>query len=496
MTTAPDPAPTPAPPAATGDRPGRTAGNVIAVAVSQILGKVLTLAWTAVAARELTQAQFGAFNFSLSLALILNAIAEWGFDPALVRLASRRPADLNRHYTEAIAGETVVGLLLFGAVLAATLPSRTGPHVRLATALVFVSVFVDLWSDTARSVGAAAQRQGRTSTALVVQRLVTAALVLPLLLLGAGIAGLAAGLLVGSLVGWVANISALRSFGAKLTWRELRLPSLIEFSRLSLPIGVSALMLVLTARLDTVLIEALKGNRDVAAYAAAYRLFETVLFVTFAVSSATFTLMSAAAEDHDRVREVVRSGAVATTVLLLPFAAVCLVDAAPILRLFYGATYAAQSAGALRWLAVAPLVYSVAFFGSTALIAVGRNRGLLIASTVAAVVNLVANLIVIPTYAGTGAAAVTTLSYAVEAVVGIVLLRRHIGRVGLVGWASEAVAAAVLAGLFLWVVPAPMPVEVPLAVALYFLAWGLLARWRQPDQLRVVAGLIPGRRNR
>ncbi|MDQ1695188.1 MAG: hypothetical protein QOJ03_541 [Frankiaceae bacterium] len=487
------PAPAADGPGADRSGPQRTAMNVVASATAQVLGKILTLAWTAVAARELTQGQFGAFNFSLSLALIVNAVAEWGFDPALVRLSSRDPADRDRYYTEAMACQTVLGILLFAAVLASILPSRSGNHVGLATALVFISVFVDLWNDTARSVGAASRRQSRTSAALVVQRLVTALVVLPLLLTGAGIAGLAAGLLAGSLVGWVANIVALRSFGVRLRLRALRLHLVLEFARLSLPIGVSALMLVLTARLDTVLIEVLKGNRDVAAYAAAYRLFETVLFVTFAVSSATFPLMSAAADDHARVREVVRSAAAATSVLLLPFAAVCLVDAAPVLRLFYGARYGAQSAGALRWLALAPIAYSVAFFTSTALIAVGRNRGLLFTSALAAVTNLAVNLAVIPHFAGTGAAAVTTLSYAVEALVGLLLLRGHIGRLGAVGAAPEALVAALgMAGLLV-VLPAPVVVEVPVAAALYVGLWVVLVRWRRPEQLALVMSLLPGR---
>src|SRR4051794_15255194 len=115
----------------------RTAGNVAAVATAQIVGKALSLAWIVVAARVLPQRDYGEFSFVFSLALILSAVAEWGFDPVLVRLASRRPADLDRHYTEAVVAQAVVGLLLFGAVLAAVMPGRPTGHDRLAMALVF-----------------------------------------------------------------------------------------------------------------------------------------------------------------------------------------------------------------------------------------------------------------------------------------------------------------------------------------------------------------------
>lgn len=476
--------------------PRRAVGNVLAVGAAQIGGKLLTLVWTVVAARVLIQRDFGEFSFALSLALIISAVAEWGFDPALVRLASRRPEDRERHYAEAVVWELGVGVLLFAATLAAVLPSRAGSGERIAMTLVFAAVFVDLWSDTARSVAASATLQGRTSVALIVQRLATTALVLPLLLLGGGVAGLAGGMLGGYLVGLAANLVALRSFGVRLRLGTVRWPDLMLFGRISLPIGVSSLILVALARIDTVLLELLRGATEVAAYATAYRLFETVLFVTFAVSSVSFPMMSADSDDPGRVRTIARNAIAAMTVVLVPFAAVCLADAHGVLRLIFGETYAHQSAGALRWLAVAPIAYSVAYVGGTGLIAVGRNRGLVVASAVAALVNVVANLLIIPHWAGTGAAFATTLSYVVEGVVSLVLLHRWVGRVGLAAAAPEALAAGVVLGVLLWAVPAPLLAEVPIGVLLYFGMWFLLARRSRPDQLELLKGLVPGRQAR
>jgi O-antigen/teichoic acid export membrane protein len=484
--------PAQAPPADERWSPRRAAGNVAAVAFAQVGGKVLTLVWTVVAARVLTQREFGEFNFALSLALILSAVAEWGFDPALVRLASRSAADRDRHYTEAMVAESAVGLLLFGAVLAAVLPTRSGDD-RLAMVLVFVAIFVDLWNDTARSVGASAARQGRTSVALLVQRFATAALVLPLLWAGTGIAGLAGGMLGGYVIGWVASVVALRSFGARLRPRTLTRTGLRSFVRLSLPIGISSLILALVARVDMVLVEILRGSRSVAAYATAYRLFETVLFVTFAVSSATFPMMSAAGTDHARVRTLARTAIGVMAVLLVPFAAVCLVDTKEVLGLVFGADYRDVSAGALRWLAIGPLVFSVAYAAGTTLIALGRNRGLVAASAAALVVNVAANVAVIPHWAGTGAAMVTTLTYAVEAAVSLLLLRQVTGSLGVATIAPEAFAAGGLLGLGLWAVPAPVALEVPLGFVAYLACWAALARWRRPEQVDFLVGLARGR---
>jgi O-antigen/teichoic acid export membrane protein len=62
--------------------------NAALAALADVVGKVSTLAWTVVAARLLTQEQFGAFNLALALALIASAVAEGGYDPVLVRTST------------------------------------------------------------------------------------------------------------------------------------------------------------------------------------------------------------------------------------------------------------------------------------------------------------------------------------------------------------------------------------------------------------------------
>ena len=116
-----------------------------------------------------------------------------------------------------------------------------------------------------------------------------------------------------------------------------------------------------------------------------------------------------------------------------------------------------------------------------------------VSSLVAAVVNVAANLAVIPHWGGTGAAAVTTASYAAEAVVALHLLRRSVGRLRLVSIAPEAIAVGAVLGVALWLVPAPLLLEVPVGFVLYVVGWALLARRRVPEQVDLLAGLLTRR---
>src|SRR5947209_7110521 len=82
----------------------------------------------------------------------------------------------------------------------------------------------------------------------------------------------------------VLHVAAVRQLGVSFRPSLLGRDGLRTFGRGTAAFGVSALVLAALSRFDVVLLEAMKGAKAVASYTAAYRLFETVLFVTFAVN--------------------------------------------------------------------------------------------------------------------------------------------------------------------------------------------------------------------
>jgi O-antigen/teichoic acid export membrane protein len=462
--------------------------------VSQVASKASSLVWTLVAARQLTREEFGLFNLALSVALLVAAFAEWGFDPVLVRRASRRPELLEQHYAEAVTWQSAIGIPVFilgGVAMAVTRPEAAA---RWTVTLVLVAVFLDLWSDTSRASSAAALDQTGTAVALVVQRFATMAIAVPVLLAGGGTVALAAAVLVAYAVGWLAHQLALRRLGVRFRPRLITGAGMRDFFGDTWVIGLNALVLMALFRLDAVLLAEMEGERALGSYAAAYRLFETSLFLTFAVSSAVFPLMSARASDGAAVRRGVETGIAAVAAVYLPFAAVCIVDAPGVLHLLFGSDFGETSAGALRWLAFAPAAFGLAYLASSALTATNRVRGLFVGAVLALITNVGLNLLLIPRFAGTGAGFATTASYALEAAVLVALLagvsgRARVGRPLL----ESGVASAVLA-MWLWVSPLPTAVELALGGALYVLIWWALTRRWSPQHLDAVVSAVSGGR--
>jgi O-antigen/teichoic acid export membrane protein len=470
----------------------RTARNAAVRGIAEIIGKFATLAWTLVAGRELSTADFGAFAYALGLSLLVSSLPAWGFDIVLARRASAEPKHVNRLHSEAIAWQTLLAVPVLGLTALVAGPFRPSRDAVLALLILLVAALLEIWSDTARATAAAKQRQSGIATALLVQRCGTAVLAIAALLSGGGILWLSLAFLAGTVIGYAAHLRALRVLDVHFSRALLTRDGMADMGRRSRAVGLSALILMALFRVDVVILEAFKGDAEVAAYAVAYRLLETVLFVTWAVNHAVFPVMSASTEPS-ALRRGVERGTSAAAFIYLPFAAVSLAEAPAIIRLLYGSRYVDPSATVLRWLALAPMIYAVAYLGVSALVSRDRTRAMVVAASVALLANVALNVALIPSLGGVGAAVATTLSYAVELVVVLVVLRRLAGVVRLVSAVRvPLVASALVAGLLV-ASPLPLLVDLALAGALYLVVWWALARRFAPEQLGVLASLVPGK---
>lgn len=472
----------------------RAAHNAAIRGVAEVLGKVGTLAWMVVAARMLSQDDFGAVSYAMALMLLLSSFAAWGFDSGVIRRGSADPAALPGVYLGSLVWKTALAAPAFVVAALFAWGSRPSLASWLVLVLMLLAGFPELWSHSARSVASARQAPAGVSAALVVQRLVTAAMIVVALMTGLGPVGLAAGFFAGTLVGWAAHRVAVRRLGVRPRLRGLTRAELRSAASGTFLLGVSGLVLMLLFRVDIVLLGRLRGDAEVAVYSVGYRLLEMGLFASFAVHQAIFPVMSATSSDLRRRSAYERALAVAGF-LYLPFGVVSVLEGVAVVGLLFGDDYAAASGRVLAWLAPAPLLFAAAFFGTALLMALQRSRGILVASSVALVTNIVLNLALIPSFGSAGAAAATSAAYAVQTLVVLAVLRRAMTppRV-LPPLIPAAVASAVLA-VALVAMRLPILLELGAGAVVYLVAWVLMVRRWAPGQLEVVRQLLSRRRH-
>lgn len=471
----------------------RMARNAAILAAAEVTGKFATLALTVVAARALGPVDFGAFAFALSFSLLVAVLPAWGFDSLLIQRASAEPDRLPALLSETLAWRAAVAVPVF--IVAAVVGGSLRPTTTSAVALLLVltATFVDVFVEGGRSAARARQSQGGIGTALVAQRFGTAVLGIAALWAGLGLIGISVAYLIGTLAGGILVLRSVRRLGVSASFGSLRRQDLARTGRLSVLIGIDAVLALALFRIDQLLLGAFKGDQAVGQYAAGYRLLETVLFVSWSVALAVFPAMSAVPERWP-VRRNIEQALAGVFVVYVPFAVGLFIQAEPILRLLYGPAYSVDGAALVRWLSSAPFFFAIGFVGSYALLAVGRPARAVVATVIATVYNVGLNLALIPPLSGTGAAIATTTSYALEAVIVLAFLVPAIGVVRLDRCLAAPAVAVVAMSVVLLVVRQGVVIELLLAVVAYGVSWLALARWRAPGQLAVVASLVPWRR--
>lgn len=473
---------------------GRTQGAraVLMLAIAEVVGKVATLVLLVYAVRVLNPAEFGSFSYALAFGALLAVLPAWGLDTLLVQQVGPDRSRLPSAYAELLVLRTLlaVPVLVAGGLFGAA--SRQTDEALLVLGALLVAAVLESYAHAPRAVAGVLRRQSAAAGILVVQRAATALTAIAALAAGTGLVGMALAYLFTTLLGTLALFVAVGRMGGRPRARGLTRAQLGRTARRSVPLGVDALVGMVLFRADALLLGWIHGDTAVGEYTAAYRLVETVLFVTWAVSRVVYPAM-AAAQDLAALRRALNNGLAIAALVFVPFAALVIARAPDLLELLFGAYYAETATTVLRVLAPTPLVFALGYLVSYAFVARGHSGLALGTSVVAAVVNVVGNLLLIPALSTLAAAIMTTGAYALEAALLVALARRHLGVLRLTAACVVPLVAALPAAAAA-LLPLPVLPAMALGGLVYAVAWWLLARTWQPEYVAVLRAALASRR--
>ena len=384
----------------------RHAGRDIAV---QLVGRVLNLGLglvvTVLVVRLLGDEGFGQWATLLAISQIAAYVIDFGLESVTVRQAA---ADPQRE------AEWVGALLVLRFALALPVTVAAGLVVMSVASTETMRISGLILLGPILLLGPAALRvvfQLRVRNGLTI-----AVVTLNSVLWTGGAAVLAfsdGGLVTLSLIfaGAAAAASALQ---AVLSLRLLR-PQISHFRaraerllRAGVPVGIAGLLITAYAKIDHILVFQLAGAREAGLYGAAYRFLDQAQFVPAALMTTLFPLI-AAAQRHDpaRLRRLIQVAVDYLPLASLPAIAFAVVAAEPLIRLLFGAEFAA-AAPALPVLMTAFLFVSIGYLAGNLVLVLGRQQRFLVYAAWGLVLNLGLNIAFIPVF-GFMAAAWATL---------------------------------------------------------------------------------------
>ncbi|HET6314000.1 MAG TPA: oligosaccharide flippase family protein [Chloroflexia bacterium] len=421
---------------------GRGAGWKL---MSDLLGRVLQYALLMLAARSLDLAGFGDFTFALSVGLMLSQVADFGLQlylqRELARLAipeaTQRPYFIDERATARLVGGGLVikvGLsaVSFAVMLLVVLwepVGNKGPVLLIGLSMIGLTALEYL-----AYCFRALRRLKNEAIAYVTGRAINLLLGAALLYAGLDVWALAVAANVAAVVAIVYSYSRLLAYVRPDYTLDL------AYWRRSLgqpvAMGLGIVFSMFAFRVDNLLIPPIVGaaqaSETLSIYNAAYRLFEMTLIVPGVVLAATFSLLSRAGGSGGSgsgggvggLRPVLGQ----TMMVLLGLgvlASIALwVGAVPLTGLLYGDKFGA-AVPVLQVLALGCIPMYASYGLTHALVAVDRPQLYAAFTGVALVVNVAANLLLIPRVGVQGAAFATFLTEVALVVLCAAAVLRH-----------------------------------------------------------------------
>jgi O-antigen/teichoic acid export membrane protein len=446
----------------------RAASDIAMQVVVRVMNLALGVVVTALVVRTLGASGYGRWSTLFAVTGLVAYFANFGMEGVAMREAAREPE--TEH--EWIGSVIMLRLLLLGPVMALSFGVLLLlPHTQqmlIAGAILVVAMPFG-------GVGALGLLfQLRVDNripmlVLTIRSLLWGAAVLLIHIEGGGMVPLAAALvgtnLVGSLVQTVVALK-LAERRPRPIFKHVR-----RLVRISIPVGLSGLLIIAYAQIDQVIVYSVSGSREAGLYGAVYNILNQSHFVPISILTTLSPVLAASwPRDPARLKRTARLTGELLSVVSFGGLAFSIVAAGPVVRLIFGAEFA-DAAPALPVLLGAFVLICYGYLNGNLLFVLGKQGRLLRISLYALVVNVIGNLILVPLVGFMGAAWMT---FATEGVVFFATTRLVASELGIarpaVGRIARTAGAAVALGVLLEglrLLDAPLGIVAAAACLLY-----------------------------
>jgi polysaccharide transporter, PST family len=362
-------------------------------------------------ARYLGPAQFGLLNFAIAFTGLFSAIATLGMDGIVVRELAHSPEKRDEILGSAFVLKVFAALISLATVMGVIFILRRGETLIVWVVAISAGQFlfqslnvIDLYfqSKVQSKYTVYATNAAFLLMAVVkVVLLVTAASLIAFVWAGLGEFALASVFLLIVYRSRNLHVSAWRS----------KLSVMRDLLRDSWPLILSGISIMISVRIDQVLIGEMLNDKQVGIYSAAVRISEVWYFIPFAISSSILPLLVESkrkSEDlyYDRLQKFCN----VLALVGIAFALFITIAAGPLTRLLYGPAYAG-SAGVLRILIWGGIPICVGGAWSNWMLLENRTKMMFYFNVFGAALNVILNLALIPRLGILGSAYATLISY-------------------------------------------------------------------------------------
>lgn len=425
--------------------------NASVLMLSQLITWGMALVLMIFLPRYLGAVGVGKFQLASSLWAIVSIMVSFGMDTYMTREIARTPEKASLFFSASMATQFMLFLLGVGGMAIYTRFAGYPDDTVLIIAIIGASTFIGQLSLSGRAILNGLERMEYVSLSDIAAKGIATLLSIILLVLGYGVTAVALVSILGSLVGFLTQLSALRRIG-QLHFKRFPVSLVPKILKASFPLLLINGFLVFYAQVDIVIISLLVSEEALGWYGAADRLFTTLLFIPTVFMAAVFPALSRMhSEGSEKIHNVSRLSFDLLFLTAVPLGLGLVAISDSLIAIIFGADFA-QSAPILKVFGlVLILTYQNILLGSF-LISTDRQKPWTRVIIIATIVSIPLDLVLVPWCQDTfnngaiGGAIAFVITEAYMLVEGIRLLPK-----GTLGKANLSVAArTLLAGVLMF----------------------------------------------
>ena len=459
----------------------RIAKNTAALFAAQFVVAILGLLLSIFIARSLGPVIFGEYSFALAFTAIFAVFSDLGYNTLLIREVARDKSQASKYLNNVLCMRALLSLIIF-ALIVITInvmdyPADTKNVVYLFGIYTLIVSFSAVFKVTFRAFEKMEYEAGIT----ILSSIIRVSLGLLVLFLGYGLIELAFVFLLSG------AFDLLLSF---LVCERRFVKPKIEFDfdfwkstiKIALPLSMLSIFALIYVRTDTIMLSVMKGDAVVGWYNAAYNLVLGFSPIPLLFMNALFPLMSSySVSSKDSLKIIYEKSFKYLFILGLPLAVGITLLADRFILLFYGQQFYPSIIvlQILAWNVLLAFLHSCLGF---ILVTLGKQNRMAVIAGCTALINVILNLFLIPSFSYVGAAIATITTEVFIIVLYLYLTSRYLYTIPIHKIIAKPICACAVMGLYIYQFnEIGLILQVIIAIILYFGSLYLLRGFSDED---------------
>jgi len=464
---------------------GRTViGNFLWLGLGELGARFIGFGVLVYLARALGADHYGIVGFAFAVVLYFTTAADFGIETLGPREVVAHRGDLERFGSSLLSARVILGAVFSAALALVALLAFPQPD---AAVLALYGLLLLPVGGSSRWIHLGLERTGSIAISRIAGELLRAGLIVGLVRTPADLLYAPVAHILGETLTTTVLAVSLRRRGIRLRPRW-DMATVLTVFRSAWPVVISITMGMVLYNSDVLLLRLFRPGPEVGYYVAAYTLLTLLGNLGTSYSNTLLPTLARLGIATERGSALYRTAIAQVILAGLPIAVGGFLLAPRLIAFFFGAAYQ-PSARVLQVLLLTTPLLLVRLVQHAALFVCGRQARVMWATTIAALVNIGANLVVIPRYGMVGAASTTLFAEGMRtALIQLHILHEGVAvAVGRAIW-RPAVATAAMAFLLLAAPVESVWLSLLLGAAAYAVAFILVGG------LELQAGRAPGLR--